>query len=379
MNRLVIVCSLLLVSLPVVAQRPVKVVQSGGLTVDTYSPPRGPSSSKKSSGKGGKNRGINIYGDIRGYSIEELAEQIRANADAQAGEIRAKIEEMEREQKRREEEARIKAVGDEYVRSTNSYYNQKKDEAYWQATVGVDILREQTSVEHYFTPGTHIIEKDDSAMDMQPVTTATDKSSLAAKLKQKRTKDDRPTLSSDMVFVPLNARANDYLKDVVQNNYQPAYYQYDNFVRMDLPSRGPSLTERMYNALDRTQEWAENRRRDGANALLNTSVTFCASVAKSSISSINAMAGQVMNAYDIVSNIGDVVNLEKGIINGSLDLIKNHWDEKDYMDRADQFFSKTEGKAKHVSYNHISDNLNVSPSKTIKNAASSWFLGVAKD
>ena len=91
------------------------------------------------------------------------------------------------------------------------------------------------------------------------------------------------------------------------------------------------------------------------------------------------MAGQVMKAYDIVSNIGDVVNLEKGIINGSLDLIRNHWDDKDYRDRADRFFSKTEGKAKHVAYDHISDNLNVSPSKTNKNTASLWFLGVAKD
>ena len=328
------------------------------------------SSSRKKSSSGTTN---NSKRGRKLRSVEEEAEDIIRNTQRGLEEIqeqeRQEAEERRREEERIREEARIKQAGDDYVRSNAWYYNQLQSEAYWQGTVGKEIVSEKTALENYITPGVRIIESEQDS-----VSTRTNKSGFSERLKEVRSRS--VGLSSNMVFVPLNARANDYLNDVVQNSFRPAYYQYDNFVRMDMSAGGSSTTQRIYQWLDATGAWADARRKDAGDAVLGVSVKFCTSVAKSTISGISAMSNQVMRVYERITNVGDVFNTEKGMINESLDYILKNWNKDDYD--ALGFINKQKEQAKETAKEVIYDQTDATPSKKIYSASSSWFINLAK-
>ena len=318
---------------------------------------------------------------IRRAMEEAIAKQKAAEAKNQSStssseqreqrEAQAAAERARREEAQRREEARIKAAGDAYIQQSAPKYNQMRQNAQWEATVGKQIVGEKTAMENFFTPGTRIIERDAAGFDYQPANTSTDKSELLSKLKQRRASKGETVLSSDMVFVPINARANDYLKDVVQSNYRPAYLQFDYFLRLDRQYVKPSFGSKVDNFLDRTEEWAQARLDDGRSAIVYGSVSFCSSVAKNTISRIGSMSKQVMNVYEILMDVGTVKDVELGMINNALDFIKNNWDSKDYWERAEHFNTRQEDVGKMFAKDLIDgvNNEGIGP----------WFIRVAKN
>lgn len=301
----------------------------------------------------------------RNAEIERRNEEIEAENRA-IRERQREEERIRREEERRREEARIHAVGEAYVRRTAAKYNQLKENARWEATMGKEIVRNQTAMENYFTPGTRVIERDTSSMDMQPVTTTTDKSSFAAKLKDK--KRQLANKESDFDGFEDGFFTNRTFHSLSSDAYSSSDLQYFHehqrlmmqfcsslMTKSVSPSRVKQVESPLYlqesnkqwdlSLLDETLETmgyiSEGFIKDSGKHLIEERL-------EESYSPIGILANKGLNIYKKAKDAIDVYKVEEGIINKSLTAIKKTVSTGDprYVDDAFAYaFRQTGGLA----------------------------------
>ena len=344
MRRLFIIFFLLFLQVPMLGQTPVNVNMSGGITIT------------KESDNGLNHTYISnqdLYKKIEKAALEAEARQRQSSprnnssnnddAEYQAEQARKRAErEARMEMERRKEQARIQAAGDEYVRSTASYYQSLKDNAYWESTVGKEIVREKTARENFFTPGIRIIESDGSA-PIQPIKTETDKTIFSSKMMQKKGE----------TFKSLNIDPPYYSPDFNIGHFREALQK-----TSPIPESvsAPFVTGRMSQPtfLDKARAWAKSTAILGRNTLLDEAIGRVEGVFESVVSQTTSAGSGFIRMYKTMTSVFHVGDLECNIIDNNLDALLTSVRTGDY-EVLNRSLADTEFKTRKQLYKSIRD------------------------